>query len=89
MSGPSNIHDLLCCPVSHQPLIRLDRRRRERINREIAEGRLQFVDGRTVTDPMDDGLITRDAKVVYAIREGIPVLLPDEGIGTTQMTDFK
>ncbi len=88
MIGPNDIYDLLCCPVSKSPLVRLDRKRLDRLNREIAEGRLLFVDGSPVAEAIDDALITRDAKVVYVIRDGIPVLLPDQGIGTTQINDF-
>lgn len=88
MTTSNDIFDLLCCPVSKSPLNRLDRKRRDRVNREIASGNLLYVDGSPVTEPLDDGLITRDAKVIYAIRGGIPVLLPDQGIGTTQINDF-
>jgi len=33
-------------------------------------------------------LITDDARVIYRIEDDIPVLLPEEGIGTTQFQDF-
>jgi hypothetical protein len=26
--------------------------------------------------------------VIYRVEDGIPVMLPEEGIGTTQLTDF-
>ena len=37
---------------------------------------------------LTEGLITVDRKVVYRVEDGIPVMLPEEGIGTTQLTDF-
>ena len=46
-----------------------------------------FVDDEPVKDTLSAALITRNGKVVYAIEEGIPVLLPERGIGTTQLTD--
>ena len=32
--------------------------------------------------------VTTDGKVIYRVEDGVPVMLPDEGIGTTQMHDF-
>ena len=33
-------------------------------------------------------LTTTDHKVIYRVEDGIPVMLPEEGIGTLQLTDF-
>ena len=44
--------------------------------------------GATVAAPLAEGLITSDGKVIYRIDDGIPVMLPDEAIGTTQLHDF-
>jgi uncharacterized protein YbaR (Trm112 family) len=35
-----------------------------------------------------EALITTDRKVIYRIEDGIPVMLPEEGIGTLQLTAF-
>jgi uncharacterized protein YbaR (Trm112 family) len=32
--------------------------------------------------------VTEDGKVIYPVNEGIPVLLEERGIGTTQFQDF-
>ncbi|QOC24242.1 hypothetical protein IC757_10635 [Wenzhouxiangella sp. AB-CW3] len=84
---PAQLLDILCCPVSHEPLFPLGRKRLRSLNERIAGGDVQHVDGSTVTAPVADALITRDEKVVYIIEDGIPVLLPDRGIGTTQFND--
>ena len=37
---------------------------------------------------MREALVTQDSKVVYPVVDGIPILLEEKGIGTTQLTDF-
>ncbi|HMA98193.1 MAG TPA: Trm112 family protein [Wenzhouxiangella sp.] len=84
---PDHLLDILCCPVSHEPLLPLSREKLKKINAAITAGQVQFVDDQAVEKPLSAALITRDGKVVYAIEEGIPVLLPEQGIGTTQLKD--
>ncbi|PKL94471.1 MAG: hypothetical protein CVV18_08840 [Gammaproteobacteria bacterium HGW-Gammaproteobacteria-8] len=85
---PESLLDILCCPVSHEPLRPLEPSRQKKLNQHIAAGELLYVDGSSVEQRIDDALITRDGKVVYVIDGGIPVLLPERGIGTTQLQDF-
>ena len=80
--------EILCCPVSRTPLTRLSSERLERLNRDIAAGAVRHVNNEPVTEPMDEALITEDDKVIYPVTDGIPVLLEDQGIGTTQLQDF-
>jgi uncharacterized protein YbaR (Trm112 family) len=80
--------EILCCPVSKSPLSRLGQERLERLNQMIGAGNVLYVDGRTVTGALQEGLITEDGKVIYAVQDDIPVLLAEEGIGTAQFQDF-
>jgi uncharacterized protein YbaR (Trm112 family) len=80
--------DILCCPVSKVPVLMLSARQLDHLNARIAEGGVVDVDGRAVDRVLAEGLVTRDGKVVYRIDDGIPVMLPESGIGTTQFTDF-
>lgn len=80
--------EILCCPVSKTPLTRLDAGRLKKLNAAIAAGDVQFVDGRRVEQSMREALITEDSRVIYPVVDGIPVLLEEQGIGTTQFTDF-
>ena len=80
--------EILCCPVSRTPLTRLEASRLERLNQEIEAGKALFVGGEAVTDSLEEALVTEDGKVIYPVNEGIPVLLEDRGIGTTQFQDF-
>lgn len=79
--------DILCCPVSHEPLRPLEKSRLKKLAEHIAAGDVQYVDHSPVEDKPREALITRDDKVIYLVIDGIPVLLPDRGIGTTQFKD--
>ncbi len=80
--------DLLCCPVSKVPVTPLSAARLAFVNQSIAAGEALTVSGAKLATPLDAGLITTDGKVIYRVDDGIPVMLPEEGIGTTQFTDF-
>ncbi len=77
--------ELLVCPASHQPLLRLDGSQRDRINGAIQAGTLVRGDGRTETTLVLDGLVTRDGRTVYRIDDAIPVLLIDESLQTASI----
>jgi uncharacterized protein len=80
--------DILCCPVSRRPLKPLRREQLGWVNQRIAAGTVLTVDGRPLEAPLGDALVTDDGHVIYRIEDDIPVLLPEEGIGTTQWQDF-
>lgn len=80
--------EILCCPVSKTPLEFLSVKKLEKLNKAIAEGEALYIGGETVKEPISEALITTDGKVIYAVADGIPVLLEEEGIGTTQFQDF-
>jgi uncharacterized protein YbaR (Trm112 family) len=80
--------DILCCPVSHTPVRPATRAQLDDLNRRIAAGGVLTVNGVAVSAPVDDALVTVDNKVIYRVDDGIPVMLPDEAIGTTQFENF-
>ncbi len=80
--------EILCCPVSRRPLTRLEASRLERLNREIESGAALYVGGEAVTEMLEEALITEDGKVIYPVSDGIPLLLEEKGIGTTQFNAF-
>ncbi|TXK62590.1 Trm112 family protein [Alkalisalibacterium limincola] len=80
--------DILCCPVTRQPLVPLTGTELESINRGIAQGTVQRTDGSAETAAWSAGLLTGDRKLAYRIEDGIPVLLADEAVSTKQVTDF-
>jgi uncharacterized protein len=80
--------DILCDPVSKTPIRPLNGSELNALNKAIDGGQVQTVSGAAVQNRLAEGLITTDRKVVYRVEDGIPVMLPEEGIGTTQLTDF-
>ena len=80
--------DLLCSPDTRQPLSQLEARGLEALNRAIAAGSVQRVDGGLQQQPLREALVTRDRKQVFRIEDGIPVLLAEEAIATAQIADF-
>jgi uncharacterized protein YbaR (Trm112 family) len=80
--------DILCCPVSKVPVRPLTRNELEALNSAIGASQVQTVAGVAVSEAVTEGLITTDRKVIYRVEDGIPVMLPEEGIGTLQLRDF-
>ncbi len=79
--------DIVCCPVTHAPLSLMKTADLERLNHTIGEGRIRRRDDSQVEEPLEQALITRDGKLAYPIRDGIAVLLEDQGILLSQITD--
>jgi uncharacterized protein YbaR (Trm112 family) len=80
--------EILCCPVSKTPLIKLGQEKLDKLNNAISSGDALYVDGEKVKDRIQEGLITEDGKVIYPVQDDIPILLEEKGIGTTQFQDF-
>ena len=71
--------DILACPVTRQPLALLDGDKLKALNAAIAASGVHFGD-HAQTEALREALITRDGKRIYRIDDGIPVLLPEEGV---------
>ena len=80
--------DIICCPVSKVPLVPLTGKQIVALNKEISAGTALNVDAQVVSGLLNAGLLTTDGKIIYRIEDGIPVLLPEEGIATLQFQDF-
>ena len=80
--------DIICCPVSKVPLVPLTTKQLAALNKEIATGAVVNVDAQVVSGLLNAGLVTTDGKIIYRIEDGIPVLLPEEGVATLQFQDF-
>lgn len=88
MSINPKLLDILCCPSTHVPLRQLDKKHLAKLNQAISAGGVETVEHQPVSTPLQEALITQDNKLVYAVVDGIPHLLPDEAIATLQLTDF-
>lgn len=72
--------EILACPQTYQSLAVADAATLERANARIRAGTAKNAGGKPVTEPLAEGLVREDRKLVYPVRDGIPVLLVDEGI---------
>ena len=88
MSIDGKLLEILCCPVSKTPLMRLPAVKLDKLNHRISAGEVQYVHGEKVKVVLKEALITEDSKVIYPVVDDIPILLEDKGIGTTQLTDL-
>ena len=83
-SGKVNIdHELLailCCPETKQDVVLANDALIARLNDRIAKRELKNKAGQPVSEKLDGGLIRADKKILYPIREDIPVMLIEEGI---------
>jgi uncharacterized protein YbaR (Trm112 family) len=59
--------EILCCPVTHQTL-------------RIADEKELIAASETASRIISEGLVRQDGKILYPISEGIPLLVPEEGI---------
>lgn len=88
MSAPSTetpafdieLLNILCCPETHQQLQMAAPPILEKLNQQIAAGRLHNRIDRVQDEKLSGGLIRADGKFLYPIRHNIPILLVDEAI---------
>ena len=71
---------ILCCPETKQAVSLADDQLIDKLNGAISKGELKNKAKKPVTEKLDGGLIRTDNKILYPIREDIPVMLIDEGI---------
>ena len=79
--------DIICCPVTHSQLAQLPSRDLKTLNSAISAGNISSVEGKAVNEPLAAALVTRDGKRVYPVRDGIPILLEEEGLNVAAL-DF-
>jgi uncharacterized protein YbaR (Trm112 family) len=80
--------DILVCPASRQPLEALEKAGLDALNQAIGAGGVTRVDGTPQSEVLREALVTRDRKTVYRVDDGIPVLLVEEGLATSQVAGF-
>jgi uncharacterized protein len=71
---------ILCCPDTKQDVSLADDVVIAKLNAAVSQGRLKNRANKPVTESLDGGLIRGDRKILYPIREDIPVMLIEEGI---------
>lgn len=77
--------DIVCCPVTKLPLQLLDSAHLAKLNVAISAGQLRNRAAQPLPEPLSEALVTRNGRLVYPVREGIPVLLEEEAIDWQQL----
>lgn len=77
--------DIICCPATRLPLELMDAARLSRLNAAIESGGIRNHAEQSVATTFIEALVTRDGRLAYPIRDGIPILLEDECIDLQQL----
>lgn len=77
--------DIICCPATRLPLELMDAARLSRLNAAIATGAVRNHAEESLSGSLAEALVTRDGRLAYPVRDGIPVLLEDECIDLNQL----
>lgn len=72
--------DILVCPETRQPVHMAGPEVIANVNTAIEAGSVTNRAGEVVRTRLDSGLIREDGRVLYAIRDGIPIMLVDEAL---------
>ena len=76
--------EILVCPDTKLNVDLAPAETVEKINLAIKESIVLNVDGQYVKEPLQDGLLREDDKIIYPVRDSIPVMLIGEGIPMDQ-----
>ncbi|HKR78435.1 MAG TPA: Trm112 family protein [Nitrospira sp.] len=76
---------ILCCPETKLDVSMADETLIGKLNDAVSRGVLKNRAQKPVTELLDGGLVRSDRKVLYPIREDIPVMLIEEGIPLEQI----
>ena len=82
-----DILTILCCPETKQPVTVAEAGLIQKINAAVARGQVMNKGSKSVSLQLEGGLIREDGKILYPIREQIPVMLIEEGIPLEQVPD--
>jgi uncharacterized protein YbaR (Trm112 family) len=84
MSFDETLLDIVCCPLTRAPLERLSAAKLAQLNALIQEKKIKNESKAIVEEPLSEALVTRDGRLAYPVRDGIPILLIEEGIAKSQ-----
>lgn len=76
---------ILCCPETKLDVSLADDALINKLNDAVGRGVLKNKAQKLVAELLDGGLIRSDRKILYPIREDIPVMLIEEGIPLDQV----
>jgi uncharacterized protein YbaR (Trm112 family) len=76
----SELLEILVCPETKQPIALASPAVLDAVNAKIRSGALRNRGGQPVTQELREGLVREDARVLYPVDDGIPVMLIEESI---------
>lgn len=77
--------EVLVCPITKLPVFVLEEQKLQKLNELISQGALQTMDGKAVSEPLQEALITRNKNVIYRIENNIPIMLESQGMAVDQI----
>ena len=77
--------DIVCCPITRSPLELLSERELHALNELIGARRIKNREDAIVDAPLAEALVTRSGKLIYPIRDGVPVLLEEQAMPLHQL----
>lgn len=72
--------EILCCPATRQALRLASADELSSVNSAIATGNCRTKAGESISESLTEALVTTDGKIMYPVRQDIPVMLVDESI---------
>ena len=76
--------EILVCPDTKLNVDLAPAETVEKINLAIKDSIVLNVEGQSVKESLQDGLLREDDKIIYPVRDSIPVMLIGEGIPMEQ-----
>jgi uncharacterized protein YbaR (Trm112 family) len=80
MSVSEELLEILVCPETKQPIALASEEMLRNLARDIEAGKVRNRGGEKVTQPITEGLVREDGKILYPVDDGIPVMLIEESI---------
>jgi len=77
--------NILVCPETKEPIAMASDDVLAQVNAAVEAGRATNRGGEAVTDRVEEGLVREDGRILYPIREGIPIMLIDESIDVSAL----
>ena len=80
MSVSEELLEILVCPETKQPVALASEDVLRNLAQDIEAGKVRNRGGEKVTEPITEGLVREDGKILYPVDDGIPVMLIEESI---------
>ena len=84
MNFDRNLLDIICCPLTRQPLRMMTASRLAKLNKLIQEQKIKDRSEDIVDVVLEQVLVTEDGRLAYPMVDGIPVLLEERCIALAQ-----